>query len=678
MQSSATVTTSVEVLADAEQLEGSIMVSHTANLGRITQKFCHALAGADMSTHSGPLTATAGDTHNIQMIGRGAMRPETTQLNETPLNDAGRLPRPGKRLFVSLLATLMLAATLAGGLSAAGAESEECFGSASTLNAAKADFANRCTEPRVDCDQLDSTWYCSDHVIGDAAPNGNDGPSSTIVPGEDPEPAPDPDPEPTVCTATAATLAQARAAYADTCDVPRVDCDPVDAGWTCSSGVIGASAPNAPTTTEPPTTEPPTTEPPTTEPPTTEPPTTEPPTTEPPTTEPPTTEPPSTCSANTSGSADLDADLISLQYDHAPDRDDGHATAAGKQVATVIGFTPWVVGGAYGADNANTYNDASEVVMDAVWGANNWVNADANWTSAVQVTADRWETTLDACGDIWIAEGGQSDFSADVVRELQDRQPSLATTERIHLVQHSDWNEQHALDADLAFVQAETDYIRIPDGNSGGNGTADFNDENYDGPFIDAALSSSNAAGFAAAFDYYSPQNARLDFSDTVELMEILDIGTNQVNDIADFADVFFDSSPVDEPVDEPVVDDPLEGLHPDIVAVIDVAGRNPGGVGWADSYSVGDACYCATTFDHNIGGITVDTPDGPKTVREVCDTLGEGPGIADRPIYNDVQCGNGPANDAGDEDDCPGRVDIGLEGCGQIGPKWDLSVFEQ
>lgn len=119
------------------------------------------------------------------------------------------------------------------------------------------------------------------------------------------------------------------------------------------------------------------------------------------------------------------------------------------------------------------------------------------------------------------------------------------------------------------------------------------------------------------------------------------------------------------------------EGTHPDIVRVADVAGRNPGGRSWADSYSVGDACYCETTFDHNIADIMVDTPVGPRTVRQVCEALGAGPGSDERPLYNDIQCGNGPANDAGDEDDCPGRVDIGREGCGHIGPRWDLRGLE-
>ncbi len=116
--------------------------------------------------------------------------------------------------------------------------------------------------------------------------------------------------------------------------------------------------------------------------------------------------------------------------------------------------------------------------------------------------------------------------------------------------------------------------------------------------------------------------------------------------------------------------------VHPDIVRVIDVPGRNPRGRSWADSYSVGTQCYCASTFDHGIGDLPVDTPAGRKTVREVCDQIGDGPGIDGRPIYNDIQCGNGPANNAGDEDDCPGRVDIGRDGCGHIGPTWDLTVF--
>ena len=122
------------------------------------------------------------------------------------------------------------------------------------------------------------------------------------------------------------------------------------------------------------------------------------------------------------------------------------------------------------------------------------------------------------------------------------------------------------------------------------------------------------------------------------------------------------------------------DDAHPDILRIADFplsdVRSNPRGTSWMDSYSSGGRCYCATTFDHDIGRIRVETPAGELTVREVCDAIGDGPGRGDNPIYNDVQCGNGPANDAGDEDWCPGRVDIGKEGCRHIGPKWDLSAL--
>ena len=100
-------------------------------------------------------------------------------------------------------------------------------------------------------------------------------------------------------------------------------------------------------------------------------------------------------------------------------------------------------------------------------------------------------------------------------------------------------------------------------------------------------------------------------------------------------------------------------------------------GNNWSDSYSVDGRCYCDSTFDHAIGDIEVDTPYGVKTVLEICEAIGPGPGAAGNPVYNDIQCGNGPANDAGDEDWCPGRVDQGAAGCCTAGPLWDLTVFE-
>jgi len=115
-----------------------------------------------------------------------------------------------------------------------------------------------------------------------------------------------------------------------------------------------------------------------------------------------------------------------------------------------------------------------------------------------------------------------------------------------------------------------------------------------------------------------------------------------------------------------------------------------PGGNSWVDSYSVDGKCYCASTYDHGIGSFTVDTPAGRKTVVEVCEAIGPGPGRGSNPGYNTVQCGHDPGHSeegtftftdgsrrrVADEIVCPGRVDIGPDGCDDIGPKWDLSVF--
>ena len=102
---------------------------------------------------------------------------------------------------------------------------------------------------------------------------------------------------------------------------------------------------------------------------------------------------------------------------------------------------------------------------------------------------------------------------------------------------------------------------------------------------------------------------------------------------------------------------------------------------GWKDSYSVDGVCYCDSNgFDHGADRLRVDTPIGNLSVVQICadieDVLGTGRSTG-RALYNDLQCGNGPPNNAGDEDPdfCPGRVDLGSAGCQIIGPRWDLEA---
>lgn len=237
----------------------------------------------------------------------------------------------------------------------------------------------------------------------------------------------------------------------------------------------------------------------------------------------------------TSGAFNRSRDLVALHFDHAPDPDDGHAAAAAFVVQDQLQLAVQVVGGTHGVYSAGRYIPASESLMNSIWGQN-WLDAHNTRPSAVDQSAIRWAGTLAAGGDVWVAEGGPSDYTAAVVRLLQQRHPEFQTRNRIHVVQHSQWNEDHALAADINFVRSNTNYIRIEDGNEP-NSTADF--RGFRQSFVDSALNSQYRGVWNVAFAYLSP-SVKLDFSDTVELMYILGMGTSQIANADDFARVFF------------------------------------------------------------------------------------------------------------------------------------------
>ena len=62
---------------------------------------------------------------------------------------------------------------------------------------------------------------------------------------------------------------------------------------------------------------------------------------------------------------------------------------------------------------------------------------------------------------------GQSDF------------PEISISNRIHVIQHSEWNENSTSPENLQFVKENADYKKIPDGNTVGNGTPGFRDPGY-------------------------------------------------------------------------------------------------------------------------------------------------------------------------------------------------------
>lgn len=222
---------------------------------------------------------------------------------------------------------------------------------------------------------------------------------------------------------------------------------------------------------------------------------------------------------------DSDGDLLSLHYDHAPDRDDGQSAAADRVILETEFGSDWVsahvlpVSGAYGR-NAAEFNPASDAVMDAVWNdVGGWVAAHDDRENALAQMTERWTATLERSHDVWVKEGGQSDLTAEVVRRIQASMPDVDTRARIHVVQHADWNENQTTPEALAFVREQTDYIRIRDAN------AYLNLPGGDSTFEAAALAHPQfSVMWRAAFEYYPPSE-RLDFSDTGELMHVLGLG---------------------------------------------------------------------------------------------------------------------------------------------------------
>ena len=218
-------------------------------------------------------------------------------------------------------------------------------------------------------------------------------------------------------------------------------------------------------------------------------------------------------------------DLLSLHYDHAPDKDDGHSAVADRCILETEFGCDWIkdhvvaVSGAYGK-NAPRFNDKSDAVMDATWhDCGGWIDAHADHDQAVKQLVERWRNCLQNGGDVWVKEGGQSDITADVVRVIRAELRDMDTTKRIHVVQHSDWNENQTTDAALDYTKTHTDYIRIKDAN------AYLNVQGGDRAFETAALEHPKfGPAWQAAFEYYSPRE-RLDFSDTGELMHILGHG---------------------------------------------------------------------------------------------------------------------------------------------------------
>ena len=174
------------------------------------------------------------------------------------------------------------------------------------------------------------------------------------------------------------------------------------------------------------------------------------------------------------GKFNIEKDLYLAQFDCKTDTDDILSIAA---VATMLNDPRFsnvkyhAVAGAYGIQDG-LYVPPNELFKIAF--RSHWSDAHSNFKRALSEVTKLVTYTLNEGGNIWIAEAGQSDFSASLIRNIKNTLPSINTKSRIHIVQHSDWNENKTAADNLTYVKENSDYIKIPDGNVVGNGSPGF------------------------------------------------------------------------------------------------------------------------------------------------------------------------------------------------------------
>ncbi len=249
------------------------------------------------------------------------------------------------------------------------------------------------------------------------------------------------------------------------------------------------------------------------------------------------------------GSFNIEKDFLLVQYDCKTDVDDLHTIAAFFTLMSDPNFSKinyHAVAGTYGIQGG-LYVPPNPLLELAF--KDNWTNAHNNTQTAVEQVRSKITATLLNKGDVWIAEAGQSDFTAELIKSIQTNLPEINTSENIHVVQHSDWNEKSTSPEDLEFVKKNTDYHKIPDGNVVGNGTPGFLTAEYTqwkdkitNPQLievwELAIEISNEYnGKNGRYNNKAISQGGMDFSDLSEVCWIL--GINDIKDTAEFFNIY-------------------------------------------------------------------------------------------------------------------------------------------
>lgn len=248
-------------------------------------------------------------------------------------------------------------------------------------------------------------------------------------------------------------------------------------------------------------------------------------------------------------SFDIHNDLLLAQFDCKTDVDDLHTVAA---LATLLSDSSFAkinyhaVAGSYGMQEG-LYVPPNPLFQVAF--GDNWTDAHADKVEGVEKVKAIVRPILAADGDVWIAEAGQSDFSAALIKAVQEDLPEIDTKQRFHVVQHSRWNEDVTTPECLKFVKENADYHKIPDGNAVGNGTPGFRTpENFQ--LIEYIENPELLKTWNLAIDIANQYNGKegrynneaiaaggLDFSDLSEVCWIF--GLQDIEDVKAFLEIF-------------------------------------------------------------------------------------------------------------------------------------------
>lgn len=132
------------------------------------------------------------------------------------------------------------------------------------------------------------------------------------------------------------------------------------------------------------------------------------------------------------GGFNIKEDLLLVQFDCKTDVDDLHTVAAFATLLSDSVFSTikyHAVAGTYGIQGG-LYVPPNDLFQLAF--GDNWTDAHNNVILAVEKVKEIVKMTLKNQGNIWIAEAGQSDFSAELIKAIQKDIPEINTTQCVY------------------------------------------------------------------------------------------------------------------------------------------------------------------------------------------------------------------------------------------------------